>query len=51
MSDNQRTIERLSHFSCSVCQKWWTIGDAPEEKSDWYCPWCGEKNIYGEAKN
>lgn len=50
MSDNQRTTEQLSHFSCATCEKWWTIGDAPVDKTDWYCPWCGEKNIYKEQK-
>jgi len=46
MSENKRTTENLHHFSCAFCQKWWTIGDAPNDKEDWFCPWCGEKNTY-----
>jgi hypothetical protein len=33
--------ERLAHFSCGNCRKWWTIGDAPADKKIWHCPWCG----------
>jgi PHP family Zn ribbon phosphoesterase len=33
--------EILSHFQCAQCQKWWSIGDAPADKKNWYCPWCG----------
>jgi len=49
MSDQSHTIEQLHHFTCAVCGKWWTIGDAPKEKTDWHCPWCGEINSYGET--
>ena len=38
------SVERLVHFQCSDCTKWWTIGDAPKTKKEWYCPWCGVKN-------
>ena len=38
------SIEKLVHFQCEICTKWWTIGDAPiDTKVDWYCPWCGQK--------
>ncbi len=33
-------IEKLSHFLCAKCKKWWSIGDAPNRKK-WCCPWCG----------
>ena len=39
----KQSVERLVHFQCGDCDKWWTIGDAPE-RSLWYCPWCGEPN-------
>lgn len=39
--------ERLRHFQCHACQKWWSIGDAPEKKF-WFCPWCGEKQEFEE---
>lgn len=35
--------EVLAHFNCDSCNKWWTIGDAPDNKAEWFCPWCGEK--------
>jgi hypothetical protein len=38
-----RSTEKLHHFSCGVCKKWWSIGDAPLRKKEWYCPWCGTK--------
>mgnify|MGYP001599533068 CR=1 FL=1 len=34
-------IEQLHHFVCVSCKKWWTIGDAPASKKEWFCPWCG----------
>ena len=37
--------EQIRHFSCGVCNKWWSVGDAPEDKEEWYCPWCGEKQV------
>ncbi|MCX6792835.1 MAG: hypothetical protein NTY12_02320 [Candidatus Falkowbacteria bacterium] len=49
--NSQRTIEKLNHFSCSFCSKWWTVGDAPENKVEWYCPWCGEKNDFKQIAN
>jgi len=35
--------EKLFHFNCGDCMKWWTIGDADEKRDFWYCPWCGKK--------
>lgn len=36
-----RSVENLVHFSCPYCQKWWSVGDAPEDKEVWWCTWCG----------
>jgi hypothetical protein len=41
-----RSVELLQHFQCGVCQKWWSIGDAPN-RPNWYCPWCGRENRFG----
>lgn len=41
--NGKKSIERLHHFNCGKCKKWWSIGDAPVDKRDWFCPWCGEK--------
>jgi hypothetical protein len=38
----EQSIERLVHFRCGACRKWWSIADAPEQDY-WYCPWCGDK--------
>ncbi len=35
------SIEKLFHFQCPVCEKWWTIGDA-EPGRNYTCPWCGK---------
>ncbi len=43
---NKRTVEKISHFSCSKCKKWWSVGDAPKVKKKWFCPWCGKENLY-----
>lgn len=37
------SVERLVHFQCESCRKWWSIGDADPEKRDWFCPWCGKR--------
>ena len=36
------SVEVLVHFQCALCNKWWSIGDAPD-RDYWYCPWCGVK--------
>jgi rubrerythrin len=46
----KRTIEKLNHFSCGTCGKWWTVGDAPLSKKEWHCPWCGRINDYEKNK-
>ncbi len=35
-------VEKLSHFNCNYCKKWWSIGDTPKRKK-WFCPWCGKE--------
>jgi rRNA maturation endonuclease Nob1 len=37
------SIEKLFHFSCPSCKKWFSIGDFPKSKKHVYCPWCGKK--------
>jgi len=39
------SIEKIVHFQCGKCQKWWSIADAPlKTKEDWTCPWCSYKS-------
>ncbi len=40
-NNSTRSLEKLSHFRCGHCDKWWSIADAPARKK-WWCPWCGE---------
>lgn len=37
------SVERLYHFRCGSCNRWWSIGDPDVTKTVWYCAWCGEK--------
>lgn len=46
LSPGERSIEQLSHFWCLHCKKWWSIGDAPRAKKEWFCPWCGVPHKY-----
>jgi DNA-directed RNA polymerase subunit RPC12/RpoP len=45
-----RSIEHFNHFRCGSCSKWWGIGDAPEKRKEWFCPWCGKKSLYKKGK-
>jgi len=47
------SIEKLHHFRCGVCDKWWSIGDFNKTKvKELFCPWCGVKrNINLKVKN
>jgi predicted RNA-binding Zn-ribbon protein involved in translation (DUF1610 family) len=49
--DNERetgtcSIERLAHFHCPHCEKWWSIGDPEIYRTRWFCPWCGKESIF-----
>ena len=37
------SVELLVHFQCSGCLGWWTVGDAPNDRLTWNCPWCGQQ--------
>lgn len=45
-----RSVEKLNHFRCLFCDKWWSIGDADARKQEWFCPWCGEKQKFALIK-
>ena len=54
VSQIHRSLEVLSHFSCPHCRKWFSISEAPIERSTWACPWCflrGEYNPVQEPVN
>ncbi len=46
LKKGQVSKEVLFHFQCLDCVKWWSIGDADENKTDWLCPWCGEQQEF-----
>lgn len=36
------SIEILYHFNCTLCKKWWSIGDFNLKKNEHLtCPYCG----------
>ncbi len=37
----KRASEIVSYFKCKNCCNFWRIADAPDEKKNWFCPWCG----------
>ena len=40
-----QSVEILNHFRCGSCNKWWSVADAPIKK-EWFCPWCGVKQLF-----
>lgn len=55
------SVERLAHFQCGECRRWWSVGDIPAghkglsysgSRRVWFCPWCGlaQKMAKIEAK-
>lgn len=46
----QYSVERLVHFICPSCKKWWSISDPPKGRSGWSCPWCGLVTVYTEKR-
>lgn len=38
--------EFIRHFTCGACGKWFAIGDAPEDRNEWSCPWCGKEQVF-----
>ena len=39
----KRVKEETHHFLCEKCKKWWSVSNAPESKTTWFCAWCGHK--------
>jgi predicted RNA-binding Zn-ribbon protein involved in translation (DUF1610 family) len=39
------SLEKIFHFRCASCGRWWSIADAPGNPSErmWFCPWCGKE--------
>lgn len=39
------SVELLYHFSCGLCQRWWTVADYQwVDRAQVICPHCGEKH-------
>ena len=45
-----RSLEKIHHFKCKFCDKWWSVGDAPVSKKIWFCAWCGKENRFGSLE-
>lgn len=44
-------VEKLYHFRCNECEKWWSIGDFCKGKNTLICPYCGKKQkLVGKRK-
>ena len=37
------TIEKLYHFNCTKCSKWWSVGDYDITTFVVNCPFCGKQ--------
>jgi hypothetical protein len=42
------SLEKMHHFRCKECNRWWSIADIPVEPETrlWYCPWCGKEQAF-----
>lgn len=47
----KKSHEKLMHFSCGACKKWWSIAEAPQSKDKWFCPWCGIEQKFKNIVN
>ena len=45
----KKSTEILTHFQCSECNRWWSIGDCDQDRKEWFCPWCGFKQMFKET--
>jgi rubrerythrin len=48
------SVEKLHHFRCVKCNKWWSIGDPKiagwVTKRELFCPLCGHKQKMVKSK-
>ena len=42
--------ETLFHFKCSLCLKWWSVGDFNFNSPTLFCPFCGQSQTLEEEK-
>ena len=48
---NEYFVETLHHFTCPSCSGWWSIAMEETDRTEWYCPWCGDNTDYIKAIN
>lgn len=48
---NEYFVETLHHFTCPACKGWWSIAMEETNRTDWFCPWCGDETDYTKAIN
>ncbi len=44
------SLEKMYHFRCVSCERWWSIADAPGSPAEraWWCPWCGTSQRFAD---
>ncbi len=42
------SVERLVHFQCGYCHRWWSVSGGDETKQ-WSCPFCRGRQSFVEA--
>jgi predicted RNA-binding Zn-ribbon protein involved in translation (DUF1610 family) len=48
---NEYFVETLHHFTCASCKGWWSIAMEETDRTEWYCPWCGDNTDFIKAIN
>ena len=48
---NEYFVETLHHFTCPSCNGWWSVAMEETDRTEWYCPWCGDSTDYIKAIN
>ena len=48
---NEYFVETLHHFTCPSCNGWWSVAMEETDRTEWYCPWCGDNTDYIKAIN
>lgn len=44
------SLERLYHYDCGPCSRWFTIADHPQGiTAELFCPWCGTKQTFTDT--
>lgn len=45
MSKGFVSISSWHHCKCFACNQWWAVEDPPADRVEWFCPWCGQRQL------